>query len=176
MNVDYFPIFLQSIMSPASQQPNDKLLPVVPPFLPPPNFELHTCDRTRRTHHSSSKPSLMQLANGQGIGSTRPAGRPPTKLMFSHRSGSSSGISPSNSAHFSNTASPNSSAEASALAKGFANARRTTLKLREVAGTSELSSVAEPLFTPVVNLQGVKPSSKHQQVNDKPPAATKKAR
>ncbi|XP_071784803.1 ankyrin repeat and SAM domain-containing protein 6-like [Asterias amurensis] len=166
-----------SIMSPASQQPNDKLLPVVPPFLPPPNFELHTSDRSRRTHHSSSKPSLMQLANGQGIGSsTRPPGRPPTKLMFSHRSGSSSGISPSNSAHFSNTASPNSSADANAMSKGFANARRTTLKLREASGTSKLSSVAEPLFTPVSNHQGINSSSKHQQENDKPTAATKKAR
>ena len=59
--------------------------------------------------------------------------------MFSHRSGSSSGISPSNSAHFSNTASPNSSADANAMSKGFANARRTTLKLREASGTSKLS-------------------------------------
>ncbi|XP_022103404.1 ankyrin repeat and SAM domain-containing protein 6-like isoform X2 [Acanthaster planci] len=150
-----------SMMLPSIQQPSDKLLPVVPPFLPPPSFELHAADRSRRSHHTS-KASLTKLANGQGVGSSRPHGRPPTKLMFSRRSASTSGISPSNSAHMSTTASPNSSAEAGVLSRGFMNARRTSLNLHEVAGTSKLSSVAEPLFTPVSSLPTRQPSSNQE--------------
>ncbi|XP_038069860.1 ankyrin repeat and SAM domain-containing protein 6-like [Patiria miniata] len=164
-----------SIMSPSSQQPSDKLLPVVPPFLPPPSFELHTADRSRRSHHTP-KASLTKLANGQGVGATRPRGRPPTKLMFSRRSASTSGISPSNSAHLSATASPDSSAEAGTLSKALVNARRTSLNLREVAGTSKLSSVAEPLFTPVSSHSIRHSSSNREPSIQQPSTSTQHAR
>ncbi|XP_072052011.1 ankyrin repeat and SAM domain-containing protein 6-like [Amphiura filiformis] len=125
------------IPSPVSNQPNDKLLPVIPPFLPPPSFELNSSGRSSRSSSYSSRTTLTQLAKGQvnaydcfqmrAVLSCSDCGpgvqtRKPNKLLFTRRTGGS-GVSPSNSAYFSTTASPNSSGDTTTLSKGLSVAR-----------------------------------------------------
>lgn len=134
------------IPSPASNQPNDKLLPVIPPFLPPPSFELNNSGRSSsRLSSYSSRTSLTQLANGQAPAAQT---RKPNKLSFTRRKGSS----PSNSAYFSNTASPNSSGDTSTLSGGLMSVHRLpTLRSPREEGMRKTAAPLdnqEVLFTP----------------------------
>ncbi|XP_063951326.1 ankyrin repeat and SAM domain-containing protein 6-like [Lytechinus pictus] len=111
---------------------NDKLLPVIPPFLPPPSFELHNADKSRRSHSKAKgmgpgRPSTALSSNTTSTTSTATSTTNTSRMprpMFTTRRPGSTGISPSNSAHFSSTISPSSSGEASALSRGLLSARK----------------------------------------------------
>eukprot|EP00057_Strongylocentrotus_purpuratus_P007338 XP_011661812.1 PREDICTED: ankyrin repeat and SAM domain-containing protein 6 [Strongylocentrotus purpuratus] len=115
---------------------SDKLLPVIPPFLPPPSFELHNADKSRRSHSKAQgmgpgRPSTTLSSNTTNTTSTTTTTAASTtstsslhRPMFTTRRPGSSGISPSNSAHFTSTISPSSSGEASALSRGLLSARK----------------------------------------------------
>ncbi|XP_071957464.1 ankyrin repeat and SAM domain-containing protein 6-like isoform X1 [Antedon mediterranea] len=99
-----------SILSPMSTFQSDKLLPVVPPFHPPPTFDPN--DRSKRPMNAS-RTSLSMLANGKNVGPRQPHMK--SKGLFTRPHNKS--ISPSNSNNFSTTTSPNSSGGASSISR-----------------------------------------------------------
>ncbi|XP_033117547.1 ankyrin repeat and SAM domain-containing protein 6-like [Anneissia japonica] len=99
-----------SILSPMSTFQNDKLLPVVPPFHPPPTFDPN--DRSKRPMNAS-RTSLSMLANGKNTGPRQPHMKSKGLFIRPHNKS----ISPSNSNNFSVTTSPNSSGGASSISK-----------------------------------------------------------
>ncbi|XP_070574733.1 ankyrin repeat and SAM domain-containing protein 6-like [Ptychodera flava] len=102
-------LYTLSLASPTSKLPNEKLMPVVPPFLPPPSFELNSSDRPHNIHSSSSKSSNRRSA---------PAGRF-SRTMTSSRS-------PNDSANFGyDSSSPNSSSGAGGVSRIFTTSHRS---------------------------------------------------
>ncbi|XP_035679817.1 ankyrin repeat and SAM domain-containing protein 6-like [Branchiostoma floridae] len=102
---------------PASKLPNDMLLPVIPPFLPPPTFELNNTDRPRMMYGSRTS-----LSGSNGSSSNKTLLRPSRFLATS----GSTHTSPNNSSHF-HTHSPTSSGGASTVSGIFPPSRRNVL-------------------------------------------------
>ncbi|CAH1270061.1 ANKHD1 [Branchiostoma lanceolatum] len=102
---------------PASKLPNDMLLPVIPPFLPPPTFELNNTDRPRMMYGSRTS-----LSGSNGSSSNKTLLRPSRFLATS----GSTHTSPNNSSHF-HTHSPTSSGGASTVSGIYPPSRRNIL-------------------------------------------------
>ncbi|XP_077982185.1 ankyrin repeat and SAM domain-containing protein 6-like [Glandiceps talaboti] len=104
-------LYTLSLASPTAKLPNEKLMPVVPPFLPPPSFELSNTDRPRMLSSDSKSGSRRLVQSGKFSGMSR--------TMTSPRS-------PSDSVNFGYySSSPNSSNGAGAVGRLFTASHRS---------------------------------------------------
>ncbi|XP_006825079.1 LOW QUALITY PROTEIN: ankyrin repeat and SAM domain-containing protein 6-like [Saccoglossus kowalevskii] len=105
-------LYTLSLASPTSKLPNEKLMPVIPPFLPPPSFDLSSSDRPKM-QSLSSKTSSPETKGGVN-----------RRIMQSAKF--SSPRSPSDSANYGyESSSPNSSAGAEGVGRVFTASHRS---------------------------------------------------
>ncbi|XP_052232816.1 ankyrin repeat and SAM domain-containing protein 6-like [Dreissena polymorpha] len=111
-------LYTLDINPPHSNVSSDTLKPVIPPFLPPPSFDLDSPGRPWRGLGGRAKTTMTGLDGNSSVssGHERPILRPMKFLQNTQSSGFASQISPTNSARFtqnSSNPSPNSSGDQS---------------------------------------------------------------
>ncbi|WAR13333.1 ANKS6-like protein [Mya arenaria] len=92
---------------------SDTLKPVIPPFLPPPSFDLDSPSRPWRPSRAKTTMTGLDTPSSLGSGHERPVLRP-MKFLQSSSSGYNNQVSPTNSGRFtqaSSNPSPNSSGD-----------------------------------------------------------------
>lgn len=105
-------LYTLDINPPHSNMSSDTLKPVIPPFLPPPSFDLDSPSRPWRGMGGRSKTTMTGMDSSGSLSSERPILRP-MKFLQNHISYTSQ-ISPTNSARFTQNGSnpsPNSSGD-----------------------------------------------------------------
>ncbi|XP_064641008.1 ankyrin repeat and SAM domain-containing protein 6-like isoform X2 [Lineus longissimus] len=156
-------VYTLGINPPHSKTTNDNLKPVIPPFLPPPTFELSETHRTRMPSGSRKTPTM----NG---GSTLTLSRTPVQpLKFLYNSGHTNTSPSSSIAKTHSTPSPGSSGGASSLAPFMRTHRIPHSASSEPAYRRSESSQSGPyppslqseptLFTGSHTMPPVRPSS-----------------
>ncbi|XP_075068939.1 ankyrin repeat and SAM domain-containing protein 6 isoform X1 [Mixophyes fleayi] len=157
--------------APFAKLPNDKLKAVIPPFLPPSNFELWNSDRSRISKdgkmeqtRASLPPRLSKTSfNSSGNSDITSVSRAPRTVKFP--SLPRSPASPSNSGNFNH--SPHSSSGANSITGGSADnvlsqiaaQRRKAASLSEQKKTQRHSPVGTTYGSTIPEPQGVLPTS-----------------
>ncbi|XP_063778875.1 ankyrin repeat and SAM domain-containing protein 6 [Pseudophryne corroboree] len=157
--------------APFAKLPNDKLKAVIPPFLPPSNFELWNSDRSRISKdgkmeqtRASMPPRLSKTSfNSSGNSDITSVSRAPRAVKFP--SLPRSPASPSNSGNFNH--SPHSSGGANSVTGGSADnvlsqiaaQRRKAASLSEQKKTQRHSPVSTTCGSIIPEQQGVLPTS-----------------
>ncbi|KAL4234976.1 Ankyrin repeat and SAM domain-containing protein 6 [Mactra antiquata] len=134
-------LYTLDINPPHSTLSSDTLKPVIPPFLPPPSFDLDSPAKHWRGLNSRAKTSISGMDSNNTIGTVheRPILRP-MKFLQNHSSYTSQ-ISPTNSGRFTQNGSnpsPNSSGDY----------QNTGLFLPPPSSSSTYSAERNPMFSP----------------------------